>query len=358
MKPVRKLLRSKPEVMSDQPEPLERKPERLQKVLAAAGIASRRASEELIGQGRVEVNGKIVTELGTRVDPSTDDIRIDGEPLPKVEQYVYYLVNKPIGVLSTASDERGRKTVLDILGDVPQRVYPVGRLDAESEGLLLLTNDGTLTERLTHPRYGHTREYRVLVRGIPKEQTLQKLRRGVVLDDGPTGPAEVELLPPPRLRAEHLPYAEGNTAWLLMIIREGRKRQIRRMLELSGHRVRRLIRVAMGPLRLGTLPEGEYRPLTATEIELLRRSVEPDGEKRRRTEGAPVRHTPATPRPTPVGRAGAPRRKPTGGEPASEYRRSGQRGGSPGRRSIGGGRKPPGLPGRPTRPKSNRGSKR
>ncbi len=242
--------------------------ERLQKILAAAGIASRRASEEIIAAGRVQVNGRVVVEMGVQVDPSLDEIRVDGMPLPRAERHIYILLNKPVGVLSAASDERGRTTVLDLV-PVHERVYPVGRLDVESEGLILLTNDGEMTERLTHPRYGHAREYRALVRGVPPDPALKRLRRGIQLEDGPTGPAEIEFIPEAVLRREKLPFAEEGASWLKVVIREGRKRQIRQMFEQIGHPVRRLIRVAIGPLALGDLPQGQYRFLTPAEVKAL-----------------------------------------------------------------------------------------
>jgi 23S rRNA pseudouridine2605 synthase len=243
--------------------------ERLQKVLAAAGIASRRASEDIIAEGRVQVNGKIVTEMGVQVDLAVDEIRVDGMPLPRTERHVYVLLNKPVGVLSSAGDDRGRTTVLDLV-PTHERIYPVGRLDVESEGLILLTNDGEMTEHLTHPRYGHPREYRVLVRPAPPEGALKKLRRGIQLEDGPTGPAEVEFMPEAVLRREKLPFATEGAAWMKVVIHEGRKRQIRYMFEHIGCPVLRLIRVSIGPLELGDLPVGQYRFLNPDEIKKLR----------------------------------------------------------------------------------------
>ena len=252
--------------------------ERLQKVLATAGIASRRASEDIIAEGRVQVNGKIVIEMGVQVDSTVDEIRVDGMPLPRAERHIYVLLNKPVGVLSSASDERGRTTVLDLV-PTHERIYPVGRLDVESEGLILLTNDGEMTEHLTHPRYGHPREYRVLVRGAPPEGALKKLRRGIQLEDGPTGPAEIEFMPEAVLRREKLPFATEGAAWMKVVIHEGRKRQIRYMFEHIGCPVLRLIRVAIGPLELGDLPVGQYRFLNPDEIKKLRLVV---GQSERR----------------------------------------------------------------------------
>ncbi len=238
--------------------------ERLQKVMARAGLGSRRASEELIRQGRVRVNGQIVTRLGTRVDPSRDEIVVDGQPLSPADPLIYLLVHKPAGYLSTTHDPYGRPTVMHLLS-APQRIYPVGRLDLESEGLLLLTNDGPLTQKLTHPRYQHEREYRVLVRGQPDRQALRALRQGVQLEDGKASPARVRPI-------EGEPAPQGTT-WLRVVLRQGRKRQVRRMCAAVGHPVQRLIRVRMGPLLLGALRPGESRPLTRQELKSLRASA-------------------------------------------------------------------------------------
>ena len=241
------------------------KRERLQKIMAQAGVGSRRACEQLIRQGRVQVNGRVVRQLGTRADPQRDEILVDGQSLAAADAQVYLILHKPPGYLSTTHDPHGRPTVLDLLS-VPQRVYPVGRLDMDSEGLLLLTNDGPLTQRLTHPRYQHEREYRVLVRGQPGRQALRALRQGVELEDGQTSPAEVRLI-------QGQP-APGGTTWLRIVLREGRKRQIRRMCAAVGHPVQRLIRVRMGPLYLGDLKPGASRPLTRQEIKSLRASAD------------------------------------------------------------------------------------
>jgi pseudouridine synthase len=238
--------------------------QRLQKILAAAGYGSRRTCEEIIRQGRVQVNGRLVTEMGTKVDPHRDEIRVDGAPLSSPEEKVYLILHKPPGYISTVHDPWGRPTVLDL---VPhrRRLYPVGRLDAESEGLLLLTNDGQLTHRLTHPRYEHEKEYLVLVEGHPSKTVLSQLRRGVNLEEGRTAPAEVSRAS----RKEGLETPPGAT-WLRMVIHEGRKRQIRRMCAVVGHPVQRLIRVRMGSIELGDLPVGGYRSLSAKEIRRLR----------------------------------------------------------------------------------------
>ncbi len=238
--------------------------ERLQKVLAQAGVASRRACEELIRQGRVSVNGQVVTELGTKADPNLDEISVDGTPVSGPAEKVYLILNKPPGYISTVHDPWGRPTVLDLIPH-QGRLYPVGRLDAESEGLLLLTNDGGLTHRLTHPRYEQEKEYLALVKGRPKGATLSQLRRGVDLEEGRTAPAKVRRVS----RREGLEILPGTT-WLRIVVREGRKRQIRRMCAAVRHPVQRLIRVRMGSIELGNLPVGGYRPLSPKEARRLR----------------------------------------------------------------------------------------
>ncbi len=235
-------------------------PERLQKILAQAGVASRRASEEMITSGRVQVNGQVVTELGTKVDPKKDVIEVDGRRLRTRVEPVYLMLHKPAGYISTARDPEGRRTVLDL---VPrgQRLYPVGRLDADSEGLLLLTNDGDLANRLTHPRYEQEKEYSVLVTGEPTPGVLDQLHEGVWL-------AEEDAIA--HAEASVVATTEQGT-WLHIILREGRKRQIRRMLASVGHQVKRLIRVRVGPLKLGDLQTGKWRRLSAAEIRAVKR---------------------------------------------------------------------------------------
>ena len=245
--------------------------------MARAGIASRRNCEEIIRQGRVTVNGRVITEMGSRADPASDEILVDGRPLPTESLTpVYLLLHKPPGYLSTTSDPRGRPTVMELLSTA-QRVYPVGRLDLVSEGLLLLTNDGPLTQHLTHPRYQHEREYKVLVQGHPKRQVLQSLRQGIKLKDGRTSPAQVWLI-------EGEPTPKGMT-WLGFILREGRKRQIRRMCDSVGHPVQRLIRVRMGPLTLGDLEPGASRLLTRQEVKSLLKDAGLWPESPRRRSG-------------------------------------------------------------------------
>jgi pseudouridine synthase len=237
---------------------------RLQKLLAEAGVGSRRKSEDLIRAGRVTVDGQ-TAELGISVDPETQVIAVDGRPVVR-ETKEYWLLNKPAGVLTAVSDPRGRSTVV---GCVPARVrvFPVGRLDLNSTGVLLLTNDGELAARLLHPRYHVEKEYVVTVLGVVPEKTLGRLRRGIELDDGPTAPAEVELVSSGRTSGQ------GTTSVLRVTIHEGRKRQVRRMLETVGHRVVGLHRARFDGLTDAGLAPGEARPLSAGEVEDLRRTA-------------------------------------------------------------------------------------
>ena len=236
---------------------------RLQKVLAQAGVASRRASERLILEGRVQVNGQTVTQMGVQVDPTHDVILVDGDRISLVQARRYIKLYKPPGYLSVIRDDRGRRALIDLIPDA-QGLHAVGRLDRDSEGLLLLTDDGALTEQLTHPRYEHTKEYMVLVRGSPNATALRALRRGVELEDGKTHPAQVSRVAHPPLET-----APRGQSWLRISIHEGRKRQIRQMCDVVGHPVQRLIRVRVGPILLGDLAVGTYRPLTRAERKSL-----------------------------------------------------------------------------------------
>ena len=236
--------------------------ERLQKILSQAGIASRRASERLMLDGRVTVNGATVRELGTKADPARDDIRVDGRRVKVAAHHRYILLNKPRGYMTTRSDPERRPTVIDLLGGVREYVYPVGRLDFDSDGLLLLTNDGDLAARLTHPRHGVARVYEARVLGVPDARDLDRLARGVTVDGRPTGPAAAVLRPRGR-RGE-------DSATLMITIREGRNRQVRKMCDAIGHPVTHLKRVAIGPIRDDRLKIGHWRDLTAAEVEKLR----------------------------------------------------------------------------------------
>ncbi len=244
------------------PEPLAGEPagERLQKVLARAGLGSRRVCEELIEDERVRVNGTTAV-LGTRVDVESDVVEVDGVPLGVRPDLVHYLLNKPAGVVCTAEDTHGRPTVLELVPGEP-RVHPVGRLDMDTEGLLLLTNDGTLTFRLTHPSFGVDKEYLAEVASTPGRGALRRLRDGVELDDGMTSPASASS-PGPKL--------------IKLVIHEGRNRQVRRMCDAVGHPVLRLVRTRIGPLRDTELAPGQWRALTLAEIRALERCVKVPG---------------------------------------------------------------------------------
>lgn len=238
-------------------------PERLQKILAQAGYGSRRACEDFISAGRVRVNGQIA-QLGQKADPGVDKITVDGKPIAAAESLIYVALYKPRNVLSTVEGERGddRQTVRDLV-DAPGHLYPVGRLDFESEGLVLMTNDGELTNRLTHPRFGHTKEYKVLVARRPDPDQIEAWKRGVVLEDGyKTAPAEVRF-----------ETSQGKGAWVRVVMGEGRKRQIREICKQLGLPVVRIVRIRIGSLRLGNLRPRQWRYLTAKEVEELRQPM-------------------------------------------------------------------------------------
>jgi len=237
--------------------------ERLQKVLAEAGIASRRKCEELITAGRVQVNDQVVTTLGVKVDPGQDAIKVDGRPIRK-QSKVYVLFNKPKGVITSAEDPEGRKTVTDFFKHLKERIYPVGRLDYETEGLLILTNDGEFAHLLTHPKHHVPRTYLATVKGVPHGTLLDKLSQGIMLDDGMTAPAEVEY-------QDVSP--EKNEAVIKITIYEGRNRQVRRMFDAIRHPVIKLKRVQFGPIQLTGVPRGKSRPLTAQEVNELRKEA-------------------------------------------------------------------------------------
>ncbi len=235
---------------------------RLQKFLAHAGVCSRRAAEELIRQGRVSVDGRTVMEMGTQVRPGCQRVEVDGREIRHCEGYVYLLMYKPCGVLTTVKDTHNRRTVMDLLPDLSTRVYPVGRLDLNSEGLLLFTNDGELTQRLLHPRHKIPKKYHVTVRGRPSRRDIEILETGVEIDGRVTLPCRIRLLGTTR-----------KTSLLEVILSEGRKRQIRLMMDRVGHPVTRLVRVEMGPLNLRGLAPGRVRELDPAEVSALRRAV-------------------------------------------------------------------------------------
>jgi len=264
--------------------------ERLQKILANAGHGSRRACEAMIEAGRVAVDGRIA-HLGDKADPATQRITLDGEPIRQPQGHTYVALYKPRGYITTTSDPEGRRTIMDLI-PLSQRLYPVGRLDADSEGLVLLTDDGELTERLTHPRYGHARVYRVLVAGEPAAETIERWRRGITLDDRKANFSQVQV-----------ERQERGQTWLRVTVHEGRKHLVRRIVAALGHPTQRLIRVEMGTLKLGDLTRGQWRYLSAGEVNALRKEA---GLTRATTQ----RRTPVQSRGKPAARrAASPARK-------------------------------------------------
>ncbi|MCC2593169.1 rRNA pseudouridine synthase [Tessaracoccus sp. OS52] len=231
---------------------------RLQKVLAAAGIASRRASEILIDEGRVEVNGKVVTEQGMRVDPERDHIRVDGSRIPPPRRHLYVLLNKPRGVVSTMEDPEGRETLSDYLPKTKERLFHVGRLDTDTEGLIILTNDGDFAHKMAHPSFEVPKTYLAEVVGTVDNRTIKRLEKGITLEDGPVKPDRVSL----KSRTD-------SRSLLTITLHEGRNRIVRRMMDSVGHPVDRLARVAIGPVRLGSLQVGKTRDLTREELGAL-----------------------------------------------------------------------------------------
>lgn len=258
--------------------------ERLQKILARAGISSRRKAEQLILEGRVSVNGAAVVELGAKADPSRDVVSLDNMAIAAPENKVYVMLNKPPGYITSLSDPEGRPTVMNIVSGIPERIVPVGRLDYDTEGLLVLTNDGDFSQLLQHPRFGIERRYRVKVKGAPAAAALEKLKAGIYLGNVRTN----------RCAIRQLDRLDKNT-WLEVRLREGRNRQIRNMFEAVGHDVIRIIRTAFGPLELGALPGGAYRFLTKKEIEAVKSLSQAAREK-------PPRNAPARPRRQPAGK--------------------------------------------------------
>ena len=251
-------------------------PERLQKILAAAGIASRRKAEEIIAAGRVTLNGSVVTELGTKADPQVDVITVDGKPLKRAQPFVYFLLNKPKGYVTTVSDPEGRPTVMELLGELKERIYPVGRLDYASEGLLIMTNDGTLAQKLTKAGSHIRKTYLVKVSGKPNERGIQRLREGISipLEDGrrvKTSPAKIRLT------------EDATNPWYEVVLIEGRNRQIRRMFLEVGFLVEKIKRVQLGPIVLD-VPPGKFRPLTKSEVFQLKNLATTDQTRRPATE--------------------------------------------------------------------------
>ncbi|MGA7615972.1 MAG: pseudouridine synthase [Thermoanaerobaculia bacterium] len=280
--------------------------QRIQKIIANAGISSRRKAEEMIREGRVTVNGRVVDELGSKADPDRDHIKIDGKLVTRTESKRYILLNKPKEVMTTVEDPQGRPTVLDFIKGVRERIYPVGRLDYHSEGLVLLTNDGELAFQVAHPKHGSVKTYHVKVRGVPAERMIEKLQRGITIDGRRTLPSEIA-----RLRTTGRTDDEGNS-WFEVRLREGRTQQIRKMFQAVGHPVAKLKRVAIGPISDSSLSSGKWRELSEHEVKLLRKigdeparprrparrraATEPASEKRKRpaaTKRTTARKSPA-----------------------------------------------------------------
>ncbi|HEV7784274.1 MAG TPA: pseudouridine synthase [Thermoanaerobaculia bacterium] len=280
--------------------------DRLQKILARAGVAtSRRKAEELIQEGRVTINGK-VAELGEKADPERDAIKVDSRRIQPLQEHHYFLLNKPKGVMSTVTDPEGRRTVIDFVPPgMRKALVPVGRLDFNTEGLLLLTDDGEFAQRVAHPRYGSVKTYEVKVKGLPTAAQLEKLRAGIVIDGKRTAPARITSRAPfkpagPRRKGE----AEGDNSWWIVELTEGRTRQIREMFFNIGHGVLKLRRVAIGTLRDRALPVGALRSLTEKEVQRLLKSTGRPSEKKPARKApaaakAPARKAPAKPSPPP-----------------------------------------------------------
>jgi 23S rRNA pseudouridine2605 synthase len=255
--------------------------ERLQKIIAHAGFASRREAEAMIREGRVTVNGRVVTELGSKAEPGRDHVKVDGKLITRAETHRYILLYKPKEVMTTVEDPQGRKTVIDLIKGVRERIYPVGRLDFHSEGLILLTNDGDLAFKVSHPKHGSVKTYHVKVRGVPTERLIEKLERGITIDGKRTLPCEIAPMKTTG-RGE-----EGNS-WFEVRLREGRTQQIRKMFQAVGHPVSKLRRVAIGPISDPQLSSGDWRELTPKEVKMLATMQEPAKPKPRRTPARPA----------------------------------------------------------------------
>jgi 23S rRNA pseudouridine2605 synthase len=244
-------------------------PERLQKIIAHAGFASRREAETMIREGRVTVNGRVVTELGSKADAANDHVKVDGKLITRAEPHRYILLYKPKEVMTTVEDPQGRKTVIQLVKGIRERIYPVGRLDFHSEGLILLTNDGDLAFKVSHPTHGSVKTYHVKVRGVPEDRLVDKLQRGITLDGKRTLPCEIA-----RLKTTGRGDDAGNS-WFEVLLREGRTQQIRKMFQAIGHPVSKLRRVAIGPLSDPRLTPGDWRELTPREVKMLATMPEP-----------------------------------------------------------------------------------
>jgi 23S rRNA pseudouridine2605 synthase len=262
--------------------------DRLQKIIARAGFASRREAETMIREGRVTVNGRVVTELGTKAESTSDHVKVDGKLITRPEDHRYILFNKPRGVMTTLVDPQKRPTVMDFIKGIRERIFPVGRLDFQSEGLIILTNDGELAFNVAHPSQGSVKTYNVKVRGVPEERIVDKLRRGITIDGRRTLPCDID-----RIRTTGRNEDEGNS-WFAVKLREGRTQQIRKMFKAVGHPVSKLKRVAIGPISDNSLQPGEWRELEPREVKMLATMKEPLQPKR------PAAKRPTAPKKKPV----------------------------------------------------------
>src|SRR6266550_770973 len=279
--------------------------ERLQKIIAHAGFASRREAETMIREGRVTVNGRVVTELGSRAAAGRDHIKVDGKLITKAEPHRYILLYKPKEVMTTVEDPQGRRTVIELVRGIRERIYPVGRLDFHSEGLVLLTNDGELAFKVSHPTHGSVKTYSVKVRGVPDERLVDKLRRGITIDGKRTLPCDIE-----RMHTTGKRDDEGNS-WFEVKLREGRTQQIRKMFQAVGHPVSKLRRVAIGPISDPKLTPGAWRELTKQEVRLLSTQLEPKAAPKPRRAARPARAKTASKKKTAANTAASKRRTPT-----------------------------------------------
>jgi 23S rRNA pseudouridine2605 synthase len=284
--------------------------ERLQKIIAHAGFASRREAEAMIREGRVTVNGRVVTELGSKANPRSDHIKVDGKLITRPEPHRYILLYKPKEVMTTVEDPQGRRTVLQLVRGVRERIYPVGRLDFHSEGLVLLTNDGELAFKVSHPRHGSVKTYHVKVRGVPEERMIDKLQRGITIEGKRTLPTEIA-----RIKTTGKGEDEGNS-WFEVKLREGRTQQIRKMFQAIGHPVSKLRRVAIGPISDPKLTPGVWRELTKQEVKALATMQEPAPAKPRRAAKRPAT------RKKPAAKAATTTRKKTTAKAPSKARRT------------------------------------
>ncbi len=286
--------------------------ERLQKIIAHAGFASRREAEAMIREGRVTVNGRVVTELGSKADAARDHIKVDGKLITHAEPHRYILLYKPKEVMTTVEDPQGRRTVIDLVRGIRERIYPVGRLDFHSEGLVLLTNDGDLAFKVSHPTNGSVKTYHVKVRGVPEDRLIDKLQRGITLEGKRTLPCEIA-----RVRTTGRTDEEGNS-WFAVKLREGRTQQIRKMFQAVGHPVSKLKRVAIGPISDPKLPPGVWRELTKQEVKMLSTLQDAKPPKQRRT--TTPRRTAKPPQPRKKATASSSKKKAAGGSKSAPRR--------------------------------------